>query len=77
MVALCHLGSKLLVITVGTEPACPSGSQVHGVRGQGSGVRVGSTFTMLAICSQNEASSTGTAVGARCVFTRVLAQAAR
>lgn len=50
---------------------------MHGVRSQGSEVRVGSTFTMLAICGQKEASSTGAAVGARCVLTRVLAQATR
>lgn len=77
MVALWHPGSKLPVITVGTEPVCPSGIQVPAVRGQGTEVRVGRTFTMLAICSQNEASSTGAAVGARCVLAGVLAQAAR
>lgn len=43
----------------------------------GSEVRVSGTFTALAIRSQHEAGGTGTAVGARRVLTRVLAQAAR
>lgn len=50
---------------------------MHGVRGLGSEVRVASTFTMLAVCRQKEASRAGAAVGAGSVLARVLAQAAR
>lgn len=52
----------------------PPQEECEGGWGRG---RVSITFAVFAISSQLEARGTGTAIGARCVLTCVLAQAAR